>query len=84
MDVRHERRIGGLTPKAQLQPKEVEHAKRAHNRSAVNCNLLLAFALDLLAAGRRRARAANLSLDYGSPRVRTTHELVTKLEERWS
>lgn len=74
----------GLTAKVQLQPKDIERAKRAHNRSAVNCNLLLPFALDLFAAGRRRARAANLSLDYGSPRVRTTHEFVTKLEERWS
>ena len=32
----------GLTTKVQLQPNEIERAKRAHTSAAVNCNLLLA------------------------------------------
>ena len=34
--------MGHLTTKVQLQPTQTERAKRAHNSSAVNCNLLLA------------------------------------------
>jgi len=76
----------GLTTKVQLQPNTIERAKRAHNRSAVNCNLLLAFARRNLSrqlvgdAPEQR----NCHSFGGSPRVRTTDELVTELKGRWS
>lgn len=74
-----------LTTKVQLQPNEIERAKRAHNRSAVNCNLLLAFArrnLSRQLVGDAPEQRSCHSFG-GSPRVRTTDELVTELKGRW-
>ena len=50
--------FNGLTATVQLQPKEIERAKRAHHRSAVCCNRLLD--TTLFVGGTSVAHGANL------------------------